>query len=229
MKKITAVLSSREGFSIIELLVALAVSSIIMLMIYSAHHAIIKTVRDLTGVAEFHENINIAIRRINRDITGMYINPDNKFVKFHVENRMTGAHLASFSFQTINPHGRVIRGDASSESHETDIKTVKYFLRSDPKFPGLFFLMREDKNLYETKSDEDASKPDEVTSFESLVLENVVDLTAECTADTQWDVRWQDGQFPRAMRITLRVKNFRGNDEEFTFIAIPVMNTGKSQ
>lgn len=229
MKKLSRTISSTDGFSLIELVVALAVSSVIMLMIYSAHHAIIKNVTELTGVSEFHENINIAIRRMTRDIEGMYINQDNKFIKFHVENSMSGLSNASLSFQTINPHGKVIRGDASAESHETDVKSVKYFLRPDPKFAGLYFLMREEKNLYETKGEEDLSKPDEITSFESLVLENVIDLTAECTADSQWDKRWQDGQFPRAMRITLRVKNYRGNEESFVFTAIPSMNTGKSQ
>ncbi|HEY1405737.1 MAG TPA: type II secretion system protein GspJ [Spirochaetota bacterium] len=229
MKKLQTLLASKDAFSIIEVIVALAVSSIIMIMIYSAHHAIIKTIRDLTGVAEFHESVNIAIRRIDRDLTGMYINKDNKFIKFSIENRQSGAKLGWASFVTINPHGKVIHGDASSESHETDIKSVKYFLRPDPKIEGLYLLMREEKNLYETKTEDESSKPDEITSFESLLLENVVDLSFECTSDTQWDARWQNpDQAPRAVRVTLRVRNYRGVDENFIFIAIPSMGKGQS-
>ena len=71
-------LMSSSGFSLIEIIVATAVSSVILLMIYSAHRSIMSAIHDLTGVADFYENVNLTIYRIDRDLSCAYFNKANK-------------------------------------------------------------------------------------------------------------------------------------------------------
>jgi type II secretion system protein J len=221
MKTNSTYFSGNDGFSLIEVIVALSISSVLLLMIYSAHHAIIRSVKSVTEIAEFHENINLAIRRIDKDITSIYSSKDNKNLIFSGDNKENPPHHGMISFITINTHDIVVRGDLSSESHETDVKTVGYYLRADPEHSGLFFLMRSEKNLYDVRDEEEGTKTDTVTPNDSIVLENVTDLYFEFFAERQWDRKWQADQPPRAIRTTLKLKDYRGTDTTFVFISMP--------
>ncbi|MFW6366354.1 MAG: PulJ/GspJ family protein, partial [Spirochaetota bacterium] len=70
--------SQQSGFSLLEVLVAATVSSIILMMIYTAHRSIMFSVRDMAGIAEFYENVNLASRRIDRDLQCTLTVDDNK-------------------------------------------------------------------------------------------------------------------------------------------------------
>jgi prepilin-type N-terminal cleavage/methylation domain-containing protein len=211
---------NNEGFSLIEIIVAMAIGTIIMIMINTAHRSILRSVRDVTGVAEFHENVNLAIRRMDRDIESMMIRPTNKFLAMKGSNQPAELKRGILSFITVNSHEFVIEGSLGSEVHETDVKSIKYYLRPDKKYPGVNFLMRAEKNLYDTKDDDTSNDPD-IPQYESLVLENVVDLQFDFMADTQWENKWDNLNPPKQVKTTIRVKNYRGTEETYTFISLP--------
>jgi prepilin-type N-terminal cleavage/methylation domain-containing protein len=71
-KKILKRIFNRNGFTLIEILVAITLSSIIIFMIYAVHTSVIKSIHKLTGVADFYENLNLSIRKIDRDISCLY-------------------------------------------------------------------------------------------------------------------------------------------------------------
>ena len=220
IRKIRKAILHNEGFSLIEIIVAMAIGTIIMIMINTAHRSILRSVRDMTGIAEFHENVNLAVRRIDRDIESMMIRPSNKFLAMKGSNEPSDLKRGILSFVTVNPHEFVIEGNVGSEVHETDVKSIKYDLRPDKKYPGVNFLMRAEKNLYDTKDDESSNIPD-IPQYESLVLENVVDLQFDFMADTQWDNKWDNLNPPKQVKTTIRVKNYLGVEETFTFISLP--------
>ncbi len=95
------------GFSLIEVIVATAVSSVILLIVYSAHRSIMTSIFDLTGVAEFHENVSLAVQRMDRDISYAYAQKFNERVCFIGENQMG---------QTANGRLDFITTDFSRES-----------------------------------------------------------------------------------------------------------------
>jgi hypothetical protein len=199
--------------------VASAISSVIMLMIYSAHKTIMFSVRDLAGIAEFHENINLSMRHIDRDISCIIVNPDNKQLIFKGQNDTgRGASVGSIDMITINRRSFIALGDIDREAGQTDVKQVRYYLKKDPKFQGLFFMMRSEKNLYDTKT-EDGNDDTIAPETESLLLENVVDLKFEFMAETKWDDKWSTTTPPRAVRTTIKLKNYRGQDESFSIVS----------
>ena len=208
-----------SGFTLFELLVATAVSSIVMLMIYSAHKTIMFSIRDLAGIAEFHESLNLTFRHLDRDISCIVVNRDNKQLVFKGENAVGSANSAgSISLVTVNRHSFIALGGIEDEAGQTDVKQVKYFLKKDPQYQGLNFLMRAEKNLYDTKT-EDGSSDTVAPETESLLLENVVDISFEFMADTKWDSKWSDTNPPRAIRTTLKIRNYRGKEETFTIVS----------
>lgn len=227
IKKLRSTCSDQSGFTLIELIVAVAISSLIMLMIYSAHKTVMSSIRDLAGIAEFHENINLTIRHMDRDISCIIVNPDNKQIKFKGENDKGGTLAGGkLNFVTVNRHSFSVLGDVESESNQTDVKAVRYYLKKDPQYQGLFFLMRSEKNLYDTKT-EDGNNDTVAPETESLVLENIVDLKFEFIGDGNWDDKWSNDNPPKAIRTTLILRNYRGKEESFIFIS-NILMTKKS-
>ncbi|MGL4370669.1 MAG: type II secretion system protein GspJ, partial [Spirochaetota bacterium] len=83
----------------------------------------------------------------------------------------------------------------------------------------LFFLMHSEKNLYDTRNEDGAAEA-VAPETESLMLENVLDMKCEFTADRTWDTKWSDTAPPKAVRTTLKMKNYRGTEETFVFTTI---------
>jgi len=55
---------------------------------------------------------------------------------------------------------------------------------------------------------------------ESIMLENVTDIRFEFRQRNTWTDTWDSRKyrkFPSAIRVTLKLKNFRGNEEVFIF------------
>jgi len=77
----------RSGFSLLEIVVATALSSVILLMVYSAHRSIMEAVYDLTGIADFHENVNLALEKIKKDLSFTFYDRYNQKLAFIGENR----------------------------------------------------------------------------------------------------------------------------------------------
>jgi prepilin-type N-terminal cleavage/methylation domain-containing protein len=221
---IIRILRTGDGFTLIEIMVALAIGTLIMIMVHSAHRSVLISVRSVTENTQFHENVNLAVRRMTRDIECAVISPDNKFIQFKGENQITPPKRGSISFVTVNRSENMISGDLRSEYRQTDVKSVQYYLRPDKKYQGLFFLMRIDKNLYDTKNDDDNSSPS-TPKFESLLLENVIDMEFEFSAGTDWNSKWEmNNALPTAIRTTIKVKDFKGKDQTFIFLANPAAN-----
>ncbi len=209
--------SQQSGFSLLEVLVAATVSSIILMMIYTAHRSIMFSVRDMAGIAEFYENVNLASRRIDRDLQCTLTVDDNKRLFLVGENAMSEPYKGSVSFVTAMKSDLYVSGSLSDHAHTSDIKEVGYYLKEDPVYPGIFFLMRREAPVYDEERTEGGHS--------SILLENVVDIRFEFgLANTpNWDARWDTEtktRFPDAVRTTLTVKNYRGTSETFTFVSL---------
>ena len=60
------------GFTLIEMLVTLALSSIMFVMMYTTYSAIVKSIKDGGMISDYYANINTVIRRIDADILNAY-------------------------------------------------------------------------------------------------------------------------------------------------------------
>jgi type II secretion system protein J len=201
------------GFTLIEIMVATAIASIIMTMMYTSYKSIFSSIMRSTGHAEFYENVNLAISKIDQDISNTYFAKNNKNIRFVCEEEKGSSAI---TFASVNHTETNIAGSLNTPNHTSDIKEVGYFLRPDKKTRDLFFLIKREKfNYWE---EEPASGGNE-----NILLPNVVSLKFEFHRGEQWEENWdskQNNMIPRAVRTTLVVKNYQAKEEQFRFVTL---------
>ena len=203
-----------DGFSLIEMMVAAAVSSIILIMVYSAHRTIMSATNDLTRIAAFYERVNLAISMIDRDISCAYVNRNNKDVCFIAENNTGAPYHGKLNFVTIDHRSFSLSVDPTKEVRQGDVHEVGYFVKAHRDAPDRYMLMKRDERSYDKEPEEGGRA--------SLLLDNIVDVKFEFKLRNTWADSWDSRRYnktPEAVKTTLKLKNYRGDDEEFVFVS----------
>ncbi|MCX8122966.1 MAG: prepilin-type N-terminal cleavage/methylation domain-containing protein [Spirochaetes bacterium] len=210
--------TDNKGFTLIEILVATAVSSIILLLVYTTHHSIIQSVNSLSKTALFYEEVNLAIYKMNRDFSCAYFDRYKEKLFFIGTNEYGDKSLGKVDFVTINSVENAISGKISTSTPITDVFEVGYYLKQmeqpDKNGNYLYYLMRRSDVMY----DEDPLNGGD----SSAILANVVDCKFEFGIAQKFTNKWDSREyrrFPNAVKTTLIVKNPNGNDENFVFIS----------
>ena len=207
-------LSNSSGFTLFEVVVGIAVSSLVLLMIYSSHSSITKAVYQVSGIADFYENVNLAVRRIDKDISCAYFNRDNKNIILAGRNNYESPFNGALNFVTVDHQELSILSNPKIAYPKSDIKEVGYSLKPDKKIRDIFFLARREKLHFDAEP--------ETGGVQDILLENVVDLKFEFRKGNDWTNSWDSKEintFPKIIRTTLRVKNYNNQEEEFVFIS----------
>jgi hypothetical protein len=152
--------------------------------------------------------------RIDRDISNMYYRADNPNTVAVADGE---GERHRFDFLTAEKKEFNIIGDPSLPNPQSDIYTVGYFLEKDDNIPDLYKLMRRQDIHYDNRPLEGGTA--------SVILYNVTDLLFEFRSGNDWTRRWDSRdtrRFPTAVRTTLKVRDYNGNEE--TFILISFVN-----
>lgn len=203
-----------DGFSLIEMLVAAVVSSIILIMVYSAHRTIMSATNDLTRIAAFYERVNLAISMMDRDISCAYVNKSNKDLCFIAENNTGAPFYGKLNLVTIDHRSFSLTADPTKDVRRSDVHEVGYFVKAHRDSPDKFMLMKREERSYDKEPEEGGR--------ESMLLDNVVDIKFEFKLRNTWADSWDSrryNKFPEAVKTTLKLKNYRGDDEEFVFVS----------
>ena len=210
-------LRASGGFSLIEIVVASAIASLIMIMIYTAYSSTLSSIKDMTGYAELYENINLAITKMDRDLTNTYTNRNKKNVSFVCD--LDGEN-STLNFVTISYQDFRILGKLKTPYPASDVHEVGYYLKEDAEFPGLFFLVKREQRHYDDVPDSGGQ--------ENIILENVIGLNFQFRVGNDWDDTWDSREtqrFPNLIKTTLKIKRYGvsihdlDNIEEFTFLS----------
>ena len=216
IQRIKKTLQSESGFTLIEVMTATLISSLILVMSYTAYNTIFKTIMNISGYSEFYQNINLTLMRIDRDIANMYYKIDNPNTVAVAEGEKA---RVKFDFLTAEAKEFNIIGDPASANPQSDIIKVGYFLERDDKIPDLYKLMRRHDIHYDDKPLEGGT--------ESLILENVTDLLFEFKQGNDWAKKWDSRDtkhFPTAVKTTLKVRDYNGIEETFILISFINLN-----
>lgn len=213
---------NNRGFSLIEILVASAIASLIMTMIYTAYRSTLTSIKDMTGYAEMYENINLAISKIDRDLTNTFIKKTSKQICFICE---LDADNSKLNFVTVDYQNFHILGDLKTPFPYSDIHEVGYYLKQDKEYPGMYFLVKRDESHY----DDDPV----AGGKENILLENVIGLNFKFKSGNDWIDTWdsrETSRYPQTIKTTIKVKKFgvdindTENIEEFVFISFININ-----
>ncbi|HSA16431.1 MAG TPA: prepilin-type N-terminal cleavage/methylation domain-containing protein, partial [Spirochaetota bacterium] len=114
-------LSRDRGFSLIEIVVASAIASMIMLMVYSAYRSTLSSIRETTGYAEMYENINLAISKIDSDLSNCFIRPENKKICFI---SAPDGENSKLNFVTVSFNDFMVLGSLKTPMPVSDVHEV---------------------------------------------------------------------------------------------------------
>lgn len=206
------ILDDKNGFTLIEMLVAVAVSSVILLMVYTAYNSVIKTVNYGRTVSSYYLQLNHILNRIDSDLTSMYWKEGNS--RLQVISIFNGRY-SILSFVTAEYRDNRIVPSPSSQYPVTDIHETGYYLTQKQGEQNYTLVRKTDIHYDDTFSE---------GGFEEELLTQVVSLKFEFQYRSDWSDNWNTAdqkRLPRAVKTTLELVDPFGNIEKYQITSLP--------
>ena len=179
----------RAGFTLLELLVALALLVIIAAAVYGSYFTVIRGRDSATAGMESLRETAATLAQLRREISSALYRREDKRLFFVVEDRdQFGKPASNLTFTTL---GMTRSGDSPS----SDLREVSYRPREKE---GRLLLARSEKELFFKIEPQQYPQMEELEGF-----------LVECDDNGKWVRSWDttlNGKLPDAVRITLTVK-----------------------
>ena len=130
-------MANQRGFTLIEVLVAVIVTSLLLLTVYGTFTTIDGARRRVEGDAERFHQARVIFDRIGREVHGVYWSTSNLQTRFQSGLNQAGLFYLELSTTTPTPQG----GGGG-------IVVVRYELEPDPDHSGEFMLLRSERQLF---------------------------------------------------------------------------------
>lgn len=211
-----------KGFTLIEVLLAIFIGSIVLTALYASFFQIMKAKEMVEQELELYHESRVVISKMTKDLVNAFergnVTSESKDTRFQY---FLGSMDGDFSTLTFTSLSR----SPSQNARESDQTEISYFVEPVPD-SELFALIRRDNPRMGIDSGGGIQYPlsERIVGFtlsyignSSLVLENE-DITFE------WDSN-EALSLPNAVYINLIMRNPRGEDIEFnSLVVIPVMD-----
>ena len=208
MKKMT----DNRGFTLIEMLVAASVSSVILLMVYTVYSSVIKSVKYGKAISEYYEELNFSLRRIDTDISNLYWKNDNIRLNF-ICTEQGGSSI--LNLVTAEYKESRMLNNLKTQIPVTDIHEVGFYLKKNPDSDS-YDLYRRTSIGYDELPLEGGT--------EELLLRKVKTLKFEFKYRSDWTPTWdtrENKRIPSVVKTTLTVYNNADKEEKYVFLSIP--------
>lgn len=214
-----------NGFTLIEILVAVSLSAIVITLVYTSLFQIIQTKDRVEETSELAHEVRVLFSRIEKDITNAY--------------PRGGVYLPSASDQTYflgtidGENSKLIfttfARDTVFEPNQSDQTEVTYFLLSNEDEDGLYSLFRRD-NPFQGNENGGFVFPisEKIVKFELFYTdENSFEILkgGEVSKIREWNSS-EIGSFPKAVEVNVTFRDKNNDERNFTNIfLIPVANS----
>ena len=208
----SAISSSRgdHGFTLLEVLIAVALLGILSTALYSSYFAVIRA-RERAGAGmETRRELGATLDLLRREVASAIFNRSDKRLRFVVEDRDNfGAPASKLELTTLTP-------PASTPRQESGISVVSYGLVDKNK---RLILTRKERDFLV-----DAVAASPAPAYPQM--ESISAFLVECYDGSKWVKSWDtalNGTLPKMVRITVRVAE-EGKPAEFTVLATPMVS-----
>ena len=203
-----------RGFTLLELVVAIAIFAIISTFVYSAYTGTVVTTERAQKKIELYQKARLVLDRISEELeqTERIRDVNNMLYSclYGENDEINGINADELDF--------VSRANSyySKENGKPALVRIHYILEpaSGEKESYFVLVRREDPAIW--MEDEERIKPEEF-------LENCDGINFEYLSDSGWVDEWDDtmdqvnqGKLPRAVRITLTLKDENGEKRDFS-------------
>ncbi len=210
-----------EGFTLIEVLLAVFIASIVMAVLYASFFQILKAKEKIEQELELYHEARVVFSKMTKDLVTAFprgrVNSDSDNSDFFVGTQEGNHSTLRFTALSRTPAKGAI---------ESDQTEISYFVVPvDENDLNLFALIRRDDPTIGT--DEGGS---EYPISESIVAFNVSYLgaTSSVSENEELKFEWDSKELatlPNAVNVNLVLRGPRGEDVEFnSLILIPVVN-----
>jgi|GEM_PF-318033 general secretion pathway protein J len=223
--------SRRKGFTLIEVMLAIAISVVVMGTVYVTFYQSHKVTSTVAAQTEVYQMARLCLDRMIKDLNCIYFSPylilDEDLKKNEKANELAQKYrfigknendgtndTDKIYFTTTSDIGL---GDISGILNEVD-----YELKEDPDNKELYLLIRrEDNKPHDGITDSGKNPGMEIA--ENVVSMNIVYYDKSGKESDEWDATsMSPPTLPSLIKITITFKN--GNDKyAFTGVAYPVI------
>lgn len=213
--------TTNEGFTLLEVLIAIFVGSIVLTILYASFFQVMKAKERVEEELELYHESRIVMSKITKDIVTAFerggVNSDEGNQGFQY---FLGSREGEFSTLIFTSLARTPTPDA----RESDQTEISYFVRPI-QGTDLYALIRRDNPTMQG----------EVGATQYALSERVIGFTLSYLGDTganlenqeltlEWDAN-NTLSLPEAVNVNLVMRGPRGNDLEFnSLVVIPVVD-----
>lgn len=180
-----AACSWQHGFTLVEILIAVAIVSLILTIIYGSYVSSIDTMNYTREKMDAFSMVRLTLSRMNDEITSSFFSEDGKDVMFSGEEGKVDFVSSS--------HERIFK-----ESKEYDLIEIGYFAEPDEKGESLSLWRREDKT-----PDDDVLEGGE----REKLIEGLKSIEFKYYDGKEWRSEWDSKEkkgLPQAVKVTLK-------------------------
>lgn len=179
-------MTRESGFTLVEVLVAVIVTSLLLLSVYGVFTTVDGARQRVEGDAEHYQAARVIFDRLGREVRGVYWSsaPNSKTV-FRGGLNEEGRPYLELSTTTATP-----------QSGGAGIVIVRYEPRDDPDHPGQLLLLRSERPLF----------TEEFRPADTLTLAGGIEsLQLRYFTDGSWHEAWDSaaGGLPQLLEVTL--------------------------
>lgn len=215
--------TTNKGFTLIEVLLAVFIASIVMGVLYASFFQIIKAKEKVEQELELYHEARVIFSKMTRDLVTAFprgsvatISSDSSPSDFFI-----GGQEGNFSKLTFTSLSRTPAKDAK----ESDQTEISYYLEPLEDDPELFALMRRDDPTIGT--DEGGSQYPISERIVGFTLSYLGEVSAN-SENQELALEWNssDGSsLPSAVNVNIVLRGPRGDDIEFnSLVLIPVVD-----
>ncbi len=206
-----SVISSNKGLTLLEVLVAVVLISILSGVLYSSYFAVVRARDRAASGMEARRELGTTLDLLRREIAAakFYRDDKSKSLRFVVEDRDNfGKPASTLELTTTTPAFDFTR-------KESGVSNVQYRMVEKNK---QFMLTRREQDIFQTIE----------TAVAYPQIEVLNSFLVECSSDgSKWVKTWDtalNGALPKFVRITIQIVE-EGKPVEFSVLASPKVNS----
>jgi len=213
--------TTNDGFTLIEVLLAVFIASIVMAVLYASFFQIIKAKEKVEEELELYHEARVIFSKMTKDLATAFPRGSVNSVTSNTNSDyFIGAQEGNFSTLRFTSLSRTPAKDAK----ESDQTEISYFIEPTEDEPELFSLIRRD----------DPTIGVDGGGSEYPISERIVEFTLSylgepslTTENQELAFEWNsvESSLPNAVNVNIVLRSPRGEDIEFnSLILIPIVN-----